>query len=146
MARFVSQPSHSGYTLGQDVDSRRPDDLKEISMKLVACCATVLSLTIAPAFAQTASPAPAPTTAAPALDAAGAPAATTKYTLDTPIETIAADPKGKAVLDADIPGMTSHPEYENFKAMSLNQVQPMSQGAITPEALTKTATDLATIK
>lgn len=115
-------------------------------MKLVACCAAVLGLTIAPAFAQTASPAPTttPTTAAP--DAAGAPAATAKYTLDTPIETIAADPKGKAVLDADIPGMTAHPEYDNFKAMSLNQVQPMSGGAISPEALTKTATDLAAIK
>jgi hypothetical protein len=124
----------------QDVDSRRPDALKVIPMKLVACCAVLLTLTTAPALAQTAAPAPA------SSDAAAAPAAAAKYTLDTPIETIAADPKGKAVLDADIPGMTTHEMYDSFKSMSLNQVQPMSNGAISPEALTKTATDLAAIK
>jgi hypothetical protein len=124
----------------QDVDSRRPDALKVIPMKLVACCAVLLTLTTAPAFAQTVTPAPA------SSDGGAAPAAAAKYTLDTPIETIAADPKGKAVLDADIPGMTTHEMYDSFKSMSLNQVQPMSNGAISPEALTKTATDLAAIK
>ncbi len=77
---------------------------------------------------------------------AAAPASAAKYTLDTPIETIVADPKGKAVLDADLPGVTTHEMYEMFKGMTLNQLAPMSQGKITPEGLTKVAADLAAIK
>ncbi len=69
-----------------------------------------------------------------------------KFTTDTPIETIAADPAGKAILDKDMPGLTSHPAYDQFKAMSLKAVQPMSQGAISDEALAKVATDLAAVK
>ena len=67
------------------------------------------------------------------------------YDLDTPIEAIAADPAGKAVLDRDLPGLTTHPMYEQFKTMSLNDVQPMSQGAITDPALAKTKVDLAKV-
>jgi len=106
-------------------------------MKL-AFSAMILAMTAAPAFAQT-EPAPAP---APAADAT----ATSKFTLDTPIETIAADPAGKAVLDADFPGMTSHPAYEQFKVMSLAAVQPLAQGQITDEQMAKAKTDLAAIK
>jgi hypothetical protein len=137
---FVSLSSDPGYTAGQDDDSRCPDVLREIPMKLFACCAVLLTLATAPAFAETATPVPA------SSNAATTPAASAKYTLDTPIEAIAADPKGKAVLDADFPGMTTHAMYDSFKSMSLNQVQPMSGGAISPEALTKAATDLAAIK
>jgi len=67
-------------------------------------------------------------------------------TLDTPIEKIVANPDGKKVLDADLPGLTTHPAYDQFKGMSLKDVQPMSQGALTDEALKKTADDLAKIK
>lgn len=89
---------------------------------------TILALaTAAPAFAQAVAPAP---KAVPAVPAA-------KYTLDTPIEQIAADPKGKAVLDAVLPGTTTHAMYDMFKSMSLNQVAPMSEGKITPERLAK---------
>ena len=105
-------------------------------MKL-AFSALILAMTAVPAFAQT-EPAPAP---APAADAVAA-----KFTLDTPIETIAADPAGKAVLDADFPGMTSHPAYEQFKVMSLAAVQPLAQGQITDEQMAKAKTDLAAIK
>ena len=69
-----------------------------------------------------------------------------KFTTDTPIETIAADPAGKAVLDKDFPGLTSHPAYDQFKGMSLKAVQPMSQGAISDEAIAKATTDLAAVK
>jgi hypothetical protein len=92
--------------------------------------------------------APAPTAApAPAAPAAATPAAAGKLTLDTPIETIEADAKGKEVLTADL-GMdlAQHPAYESFKSMSLNQVAPMSQGKITDDVLKKVATDLAAIK
>lgn len=95
---------------------------------------SILAVALAtPALAQTAAP-------------AAAPAAAAKFNLDTPIEQIVADPKGKAVIDADLPGTTTHAMYDMFKSMSLNQVAPMSQGKITPELLTKVAADLAAIK
>ena len=113
-------------------------------MKLVAFTAALM-LTAAPAFAQTAAPAPAPAPAASAAATATA-TATAKFTLDTPIETIAADPAGKAVLDADFPNMTTHPAYEQFKGMSLAAVQPLSNGQITDEQLAKAKADLAALK
>ncbi len=67
------------------------------------------------------------------------------FTLDTPIEQIAANPAGKAVLDKDLPGLLSHPAYEQFKSMSLSEVEPMSQGALTDDMLAKTAKDLAVL-
>jgi hypothetical protein len=70
----------------------------------------------------------------------------TSLTLDTPIEQIVASPAGKAVLDKDLPGLTSHAMYDQFKTMSLKDLQPMSQGAITDEALKKVGDDLATVK
>jgi hypothetical protein len=81
-------------------------------------------------------------TAAPAA----APAAAAKFGLDTPIETLLADEKAKAVLDTDIPGLSSHPALDQFKAMSLKAVQPFSNGALTDEMLKKVETDLAAIK
>ncbi|QNQ08060.1 hypothetical protein [Sphingomonas alpina] len=110
-------------------------------MKSVVLGAVLALAAAAPVAAQTA-PAAAPTT--PAAPAAAA--AATKFNLDTPIETIAADPAGKAVLDTDLPGVTTHAMYDSFKGMSLNQLQPMSGGAIPPEALVKVGADLAAIK
>ena len=78
--------------------------------------------------------------AAPAL--AQAPAAA--FTVDaTPIETMVADPAAKAILDKDVPGMTAHPAYDQFKAMTLKQLQPLSQGVITDAILVQVAADLA---
>ncbi len=103
----------------------------------------IVALTATPLAAQT-TPAPAPVaTATPMATAA---ASTAKFTLDTPIETIAADPKGKAVLDTDLKNITAHPMYDQFKQMSLAQVQPMSQGALTDAALAKVKADLEAIK
>ncbi|OAN66219.1 hypothetical protein [Sphingomonas sp. TDK1] len=84
-------------------------------------------------------------TPAPPAAPAAAPAAT-KFSLDTPIETLLADEKAKAVLDTDIPGLSSHPALDQFKAMSLKAVQPFSQGALTDEVLKKVETDLAALK
>lgn len=75
-----------------------------------------------------------------------APAAAAKFTVDTPIETLVADPKANAVLDANFPGMTKHPMYEQFKGMSLKQVQPMSGGRIKDEQIAKANAELAAIK
>jgi len=103
-------------------------------MKLIPATVVALLLTAGAASAQT----PAP--AAPAAAPAGA------LTLDTPIEDIAAVPAGKAILDKDMPGLTTHPAYDQFKGMSLKEVQPMSQGAITDDMMTKTGADLAAMK
>ena len=98
----------------------------------------------APAFAQgTTAPAPAPAAPAPA---AAAPASDAKFNLDTPLQDIVADEKGKAVIEKHFTGMIALPEYEMFKAISLTQLQPYSNGKITDEMLAATAKDLAEIK
>lgn len=100
-----------------------------------ALIAVAAALTLAsPLAAQNAAPTP------------ESPAAASKYSVDTPIETIAADPSGKAALDVAMPGITTHAMYEQFKSMSLKQLQPMSGGKITDEALAKTNEALAAVK
>lgn len=64
-------------------------------------------------------------------------------TLDLPIERIAANPTGKTILDANLPQVLSHANYDSFKSMSLRQLQPLSQGRITDAALNKTESELA---
>ena len=65
---------------------------------------------------------------------------------DTPIESIAAVPEGKVALDKNLPGLTTHEAYEQFKGMSLNQVQPYAPDKMPAELMTKIAADLAAIK
>lgn len=65
---------------------------------------------------------------------------------DTPIETIAATAEGKAALDKNLPGLTTHEAYEQFKGMSLKQVQPMSGGAISDDAVKALQADLDKLK
>jgi hypothetical protein len=100
-------------------------------MKLAVTAAAFACLLSPLASAQTA-PAPA--------------AAAAKFTLDTPIEAIVADPRGKAVIDADLPGTTTHAMYDSFKSMSLRQVQPLSAGRLTDEMMKKVEASLAAIK
>ncbi|MEP6785757.1 MAG: hypothetical protein ABI898_08445 [Sphingomonadales bacterium] len=83
-------------------------------------------------------------TSAPAAPAAVA--AAPKFTIDTPIETIVADPAGKAALDSVMPHLTAHPMFDMFKSMSLKQLQPMSEGKITDEGLAKAGAALAAVK
>jgi hypothetical protein len=75
-----------------------------------------------------------------------APAPAVRFTLDTPIEKIVADPAGKAALEAAIPGISAHPHFDMFKAMSLKQVQPMSGGMLTDDMLKKAEASLAAAK
>jgi hypothetical protein len=105
-------------------------------MKLIiAAAAAFACFAPAAAFAQTAAPA----------SAAVAPAA--KFNLDTPIEVLVADEKAKTVLATDLNmDITQYPGYDNFKAMSLRQIQPYSNGALTDDLLKKIEADLAAIK
>lgn len=116
-------------------------------MKTLLTIALIAAAT--PAVAQTTT-APAPVAAAPAAPApsgTAAPVVGAKFTIDTPIEQLVADPKAKDVLIADLGGdPTANPYYDSFKSMSLKEVAPMSQGKITDELLVKLAADLAAIK
>jgi 2-polyprenyl-6-methoxyphenol hydroxylase-like FAD-dependent oxidoreductase len=71
---------------------------------------------------------------------------TTQLTLDTSIEQIIAVPEGKAVLEANLPMITTHEKYATFKSMSLRQLQPVSDGKLTDPALAKTETLLAGVQ
>jgi hypothetical protein len=62
--------------------------------------------------------------------------------LDTPIDQIAADPRGKAVLQRDLPGMMASPHYPLFSGMSLSQLAPLSGGHLTPAKLGRVKADL----
>ena len=73
-------------------------------------------------------------------------AASTGYTLDTPIERIAADPDGAAVLNKDIPGLLANPNYAMFKTMNLRTVASLSAGRLDGQTLAQTKTDLAALK
>ena len=85
---------------------------------------------------------------APAVATAQTTAPAAAFTIDTPIETLMADERAKAVVTKHFGGqdLSQHPAYEQFKAMSLKMVAPFSQGMITPEMLEKIAADLAAIK
>jgi hypothetical protein len=104
--------------------------------------AAVAALVAMPLMAQTADHSM--HSAAPAAAAAAQSAA--RLNLDTPVETIVADASGKAVLDADLPGVTTHEHYDMFKSMSLRALSGMAPDKLKPEVLAKVEADLAAIK
>lgn len=91
----------------------------------IATALAVTLLAAAPALAQTAPTGAAAQVAAPA------------YSADTPLAEVVADPAAKAVLDKTLPNLAKHPAFEQFKAMSLRQLQPYASGAISEEAVGK---------
>lgn len=86
--------------------------------------------------------------AAPVLaqDAAAAPAAAPASVDATPVMQLVDNPATKAVVDKHIPQLASHPAYDQFKEMTLKQLQPLSQGAITDEMLVALQADLDKVK
>lgn len=104
-----------------------------------ALFAALAAVTLAPVAAAQTTPAAPAAPAAPATPAA-------KFNLDTPIQDIVADAKAKAVLDADLPGLTTHESYEMFKGMSLKQLSGYAADKLTPETLAKVEKDLAAVK
>ena len=76
---------------------------------------------------------------------ADAPAINAHYTLDTPIKALIADPQAKAVLDKDLPGMSTDPNLAKFEDKSLRQLQPLTGGQLTDDMLKKVAQDLGGI-
>ncbi len=101
--------------------------------------AAVLAAVSTAASAQTA-PAPAQDhsahAAAPAAPAAAMP------TVNSPMKDLMANPASAAVINAHLPGLTSHPAFSQVQEMTLAQIAPYSQGAITPEIIAAIDTDL----
>jgi hypothetical protein len=58
------------------------------------------------------------------------PGAKPGFTVDTPLDVIAADPGGNAVLIRDVPGVMSNPKYPLFDDMSLAQIAIIARGQL----------------
>lgn len=53
------------------------------------------------------------------------------FSANSPIAAIVSDPQAKEVLDRIFPTLTDHAAFDQFKALSLRQLQPYSDGGIT---------------
>ena len=82
---------------------------------------------------------------APTLGAAKPGMLLAKMDLNTPVSRLCADPRAKAVLDTDLPGLTTRPEFPFFKGMSLNTLKKMSRGQMSDADLAKVQAELAQI-
>jgi hypothetical protein len=69
--------------------------------------------------------------------------ASMQLTLDTPIGEICDDPRGRAALDRNLPGLRKNPNYFLFQGFSLRQLASMSGGRITQATLESVRLDLA---
>ena len=111
-------------------------------MLLQQCCAGLLLLTL-PAAAQDAPvSAPATTTTASQPDNTTASTPAPAYSRDTPVEKMTSDPAAVAVLNKDLPGLLTAPEFAIFKSMSLKQLQQASGGDLSEVDVAKAEADL----
>lgn len=109
-----------------------------MKLSLIAALAAVIAV---PAAAQDHSNHAGHTMPAPAT-----PAAAAKLSLDTPVATLMADARSKAVIDGALPSLAAHPAYEQFKGMSLNQLAPMAPDQLPAEKLAQIKAGLDAIK
>jgi hypothetical protein len=64
------------------------------------------------------------------------------FSLNTPVERIAADRRGNAVLMRDVPGLLTNRSYLLFDDMSLLQIASISCGRLTKTKLNQVQADL----
>jgi len=82
-------------------------------------------------------------TAPVAPQSVGSTAATAShFSLNTPVEKIASNPNGKAILNRDMPGLMANPSYMLFSDMSLSQLATLSGGRLTKTKLDQVEADL----
>ena len=55
---------------------------------------------------------------------------------------VVADPAAKAALEKTLPTLAKHPAFEQFKSMSLRELQAYAEGQITNEMVAKVDADL----
>lgn len=77
------------------------------------------------------------------MEKTAAPAA--KLTIESSIETLMADKATAAIVLKHVPGINEHPAYDQFKGMSLVELQPWSAGAVTDEIIAAVTADLAAL-
>ena len=58
------------------------------------------------------------------------------------LDTLIADPRAKAVLDRDLPGLSDDKNLDKFKALNLRKFQPLTGGQLTDSMLVKIGADL----
>lgn len=68
-----------------------------------------------------------------------------QLSIDSPINQICEDPRGRAALDRNLPDLRKNPNYFLFQGMSLRQVASMSGGRISSDKLESVQRDLAAI-
>lgn len=78
---------------------------------------------------------------APAATNAPAPAVA-RPTITSSIKDLLANPQTQAVLEKHLPGIGAHPARPQFEDMTLAEVAPLSQGAITAEKIAAIDADL----
>ena len=66
-------------------------------------------------------------------------------TINSSLKDLLADPKAKAILEKHFPGFSSNPQLQMAMGMTLKQIQPFSQGAITDDKLKLVEADLKKI-
>jgi hypothetical protein len=64
-------------------------------------------------------------------------------TTDTPISDLIANPGAKAVLDKDIPGMSTNPSIDVVGGMTLRALQPTAPDKLSDKVLDQVDADLA---
>jgi hypothetical protein len=64
------------------------------------------------------------------------------FSLDTPVDRIAANERGKAILNRDLPGLMASSSYLLFDDMSLTEIASLSGGLLTKTKLDLVQDDL----
>lgn len=58
------------------------------------------------------------------------------YTVErTPLAVLSNDPDARAILDEELPGLTTHPLFPDLRGGSITSLIPIAQGMITPNTL-----------
>jgi hypothetical protein len=73
------------------------------------------------------------------------PKAAAELTIDSSISEICDDPRGRAVMDRDLPNLRKNPNYFLFAGFSLRDLVSMSGGRISQEKLELVQRDLAAL-
>lgn len=79
---------------------------------------------------------------APAAAPAATDAPAARPTIASSIKDLLTNAQTQAVLEKHLPGISQHPARAQFEAMTLAEVAPMSQGAITDEKIAAIDADL----
>ena len=67
-------------------------------------------------------------------------------TVDSPIKDLLADPDTAAILEKHLPGIGSHPALPQFEDMTLAEVMPYSEGAITQDIIDAIDADIKALE